>query len=99
MPQQAPAKAGPGRPKGSRNKITNDIRQMVQTALSNAGGVDYLTQQAHENPKAFLPLVAKLLPNRIEGDSDNPLRVIHTITRRIIDSRSEHGDESGEKTK
>jgi len=67
---------------------------MVTTALKNAGGVDYLTQQAHENPKAFLPLVAKLMPNKIEGDADNPVRVIHTITRRIIGGR--HGDGDGD---
>lgn len=58
---------------------------MVTTALNNAGGIDYLTQQAHENPKAFLPLVAKLMPNRIEGDADNPVRMIHRIERVIID--------------
>ena len=87
MPREAPKNPGPGRPKGSRNKLTVDIKRMVQTALTNAGGVEYLTQQARENPKAFLPLVAKLLPTRVEGDSDNPLRVIHSIKRVIIHER------------
>ena len=87
MPREAPKKPGPGRPKGSKNKLTVDIKRMVQTALTNAGGVEYLTQQARENPKAFLPLVARLLPTRVEGDAENPLRVIHSIKRVIVHER------------
>jgi hypothetical protein len=33
---------GPGRPKGSQNKVTSDVKAMVLTALSKAGGADYL---------------------------------------------------------
>ena len=62
---------------------------MVQTALTNAGGVEYLTQQARENPKAFLPLVAKLMPTRVEGDSENPLRIIKRIECVIVDPTEE----------
>lgn len=92
MPREAPKNPGPGRPKGSRNKLTVDIKRMVQTALTNAGGVEYLTQQARENPKAFLPLVARLLPTRVEGDAENPLRVIHSIKRVIIHEQRRTGD-------
>lgn len=34
--------AGKGRPKGSPNKITADVKAMVLAALDKAGGVDYL---------------------------------------------------------
>ena len=78
---------GMGRKKGSKNKIPSDVRQMVLTALTEEGGVEYLRQQARENPKAFLPLVARLLPTRVEGDAENPLRVIHSIKRVIIHER------------
>lgn len=96
MPREAPKQKGPGRPKGSRNKITVDIKHMVQTALNNAGGIDYLTQQAHENPKAFLPLVAKLMPNKIEGDAENPVRIIHKIERVFIDSAEDNNGSNGD---
>ena len=80
---------GKGRPKGAKNKFPSDVKAMVHTALTEEGGVAYLRQQARENPKAFLTLVAKLIPNTIEGDGDNPLRIVHTITRRIIGGK--HG--------
>ena len=51
-----------GRGKGVQNKISQDLREMIREALDKAGGVDYLLQQALENPKAFLPLVARILP-------------------------------------
>jgi len=51
-----------GRPKGSRNKTTTAVKEMILQALSNKGGVEYLEKQADENPTAFLTLVGKVLP-------------------------------------
>jgi len=53
-----------GRAKGVPNKYTQSIKEMVEEALQRAGGVEYLYGQALLNPKAFLPLVAKLLPSQ-----------------------------------
>jgi len=53
---------GPGRPKGCKNKLNAQVREMVLTALSEAGGVDYLVRQAEENPGAFLTLIGKIIP-------------------------------------
>ena len=41
----------------------------------DAGGQEYLTQQAKENPSAFLMLVGKILPKEIKAeitDNTNP---------------------------
>lgn len=55
--------AGPGRPKGSHNKVTRDLKEMILGALDKAGGVEYLLGQARQpNPTAFLALVGKCLP-------------------------------------
>jgi len=75
---------GPGRPKGSQNKITVDIKAMVLAALDKAGGEKYLLSQAENNPNAFMTLLGKILPTQITGDKDNPIELVHTIVRRII---------------
>lgn len=56
------AQAGKGRPKGVKNKIPQEIKEMVCTALSLAGGTQYLVRQAEENPTAFLTLVRAIIP-------------------------------------
>lgn len=75
--------AGPGRPKGVPNKMTTDAKQMIMDALGQAGGVEYLVAQAHENPKAFLSLVGRVLPYQVQGDANAPLAI--TIVKGLGD--------------
>ena len=70
MPQprgHRPPNAGKGRPRGAANRVTKDLREMILGALDDAGGQDYLAEQAHKNPAAFLALVARLLPREPPG--------------------------------
>lgn len=60
-----------GRQKGTPNKDNAAIKDMITQALDKAGGVDYLTRQADENPTAFLTLVGKVLPLQLSG-GDKP---------------------------
>lgn len=72
--------AGPGRPKGSVNKTTAAIKDMVIQALSDAGGVEYLVGCA-SNPRtaaAFLGLVGKVLPIQVTGEDGGAIK---TVTR------------------
>jgi len=77
-------KPGPGRPKGVPNKTTAILKDAILLAARRAGGdgdegmVNYLTQQATENPGPFLSLLGKVLPMTVAGDKDSPLT---TITR------------------
>jgi hypothetical protein len=82
-------RSGPGRPKGSVNKTTAAIKDMVTAALDKAGGADYLYTQALENPNAFLTLVGKVLPLQVTGPGDNGEFTVRTITRNVIDHASE----------
>lgn len=66
-------KRGPGRPKGSPNKVTGDVRAMVNQALAQAGGVKYLAEQAKSNPSAFLSLVGRVIPKEVTGPGGAPL--------------------------
>lgn len=75
--------AGKGRPKGSANKTTTQLKEMILTALSEAhtgGAVEYLKQQAEKNPTAFLTLVGKVLPLTVAGDGEGgSIPVTHRI--------------------
>ncbi len=66
---------GPGRPKGVPNKVTTQIKEMIVRALDKVGGEDYLVVQAHQNPTAFLALVAKVMPMQVVGEGDGPLTI------------------------
>ncbi|WP_423066158.1 hypothetical protein [Devosia sp. CN2-171] len=76
-------KAGPGRPKGSPNKVTAVLKDAILQAATEAGDGDlvaYLKRQAGENPVAFMTLLGKVLPLQVEGThlvtyevSDEPL--------------------------
>lgn len=59
---------GRGRPKGSPNKTTKALKDMILTALSDAGGEKYLLAQAHDNPSAFLSLIGKVLPAELKAE-------------------------------
>ena len=58
---------GSGRQKGVTNGDTAKLRGLILGALDDAGGQSYLYQQALEEPKAFLALIAKVVPKEIEA--------------------------------
>ena len=69
-----------GRPKGSPNKISRDLKEAYLMAANLAGGkeglIGYLKKQAElENPSAFMTGLSKLLPLMMEGNPDAPLIV------------------------
>lgn len=72
-----------GRQKGTPNKFTGELKQMILTALDESGGVEYLKRQADESPVAFLGLVGKVLPMTLAGDKENPIG--HKVEVHIID--------------
>ena len=48
---------------------------MILGALNDAGGQQYLVEQARENPAAFLRLIGQILPMQIDGDRTEPLQI------------------------
>ncbi len=62
-----------GRQPGTPNRITADLRAMILEALDRVGGQDYFVQQATTNPKAFMSLLARLIPTQVTGKDDGPL--------------------------
>lgn len=83
-------KPGPGRPKGSTDKIGRSIREMVQEALNRSGqnlggddGTKYFELLAITEPKAFAMLVGKCIPLQIGADPNSP-PIIQRIERVIV---------------
>ena len=74
-PTGAAAKgAGPGRPKGSQNKVTKQLKDMILGALDAAGGQKYLEERARDprTSAAFLTLLGKVLPSEIKAEHSGP---------------------------
>ena len=72
---------GPGRPKGVQNRLTVDMKTMIEEAAKRAGenvqkkrraladlepGTAYLADQAEKNPVAFMGLMRGLLPAKLD---------------------------------
>jgi hypothetical protein len=76
--RKPPAKGGSR--KGIPNKITGELKQMILTALDQAGGVEYLAEKAESHPQAFMALIGRVLPMTVSGDPDNPLAMGLTVT-------------------
>ena len=66
-----------GRPKGSSNKATIQLKEAILQALEDVGGTDYLAKIARDNPSAFVQLIAKVLPLQAPTQ---PMEISKTIT-------------------
>lgn len=72
---------GKGRPKGTQNKATKALKEMILGALDQAGGENYLLTQATENPTAFLTLIGKVLPTTLAGTVATKIQVLTGVPR------------------
>lgn len=65
-----------GRPKGSPNKFTTDLKQALLNAFNRAGGEEYFHRHLRQSPRSMLQLLAKLLPTQITGKDGGPIDVL-----------------------
>lgn len=68
-------KTGGGSRKGSPNKATKELKDMILGALDNVGGQKYLERQAEENPTAFMTLIGKILPKDVNANVSGSMTV------------------------
>jgi hypothetical protein len=78
-----------GKPKGTLNRVTKDLKQAILGALEAAGGdegsVGYLKRLAIENSSAFASLLGKVLPTTLAAsESDGGLGVKMVFERHIV---------------
>jgi hypothetical protein len=68
-----------GRPVGTPNKVTGELKAMILEALDQAGGVEYLKARASDTPGPFLALVGKILPMQVTGEDGKSIPVAVTF--------------------
>jgi hypothetical protein len=77
-------RAGAGRPRGSKNKISLALKEAILKALDELGGHEYLVRLGIENSSAFASLLGKVLPTTLQAsESDGGSKAI-TFTRIIV---------------
>lgn len=81
-PRRRPPNAGKGRKAGIPNKVTADVKEMIEGALSDLGGRAWLTKAARKKPAAFMVLVGKLIPRDLKVSGE----VRHTLEQMIVSS-------------
>lgn len=69
----APGERRGGRQKGTPNKATAALKEMVLQALEKEGGVKYLQWASREQPASFLTLLGKILPTQHTGEDGGPI--------------------------
>jgi hypothetical protein len=69
------AKGYDGRPKGSKNKITKDLKKVYLGAFDALGGLQGLIAWGKKSPDLFYSQISKLLPKGIEIKSDQELTI------------------------
>ncbi len=66
--KKRPPRAGMGRPPGSPNKTTASLKAAILEAFDEIGGAEWLKDLAESDPKAFVSLLARLIPSEVSAD-------------------------------
>ena len=64
-----------GRRRGSRNKITRDLKAVYMTVFEKMGGVQGLLDWARKNPDVFYSQISKMLPKDLEIKTEHELQI------------------------
>ena len=82
-----------GRPKGSKSKTTESIRQAFITAFEKLGGVQSLVTWGKANETEFYRLIGRVLPKEVEisGPDGGPIEI------KLMDRLAKALERTGEK--
>jgi hypothetical protein len=75
---------GPGRPKGTPNRISGNLREAIQDSFNKLGGEKWLLELAKKDPRTFAGLLAKILPDANKSE----LPPIPTISISFVESHT-----------
>ncbi len=61
-------KAGPGRPRGARNRITTEIKEQITCVYYKIGGPENFAKWARTHESEFYKIWANLAPKEVKAD-------------------------------
>jgi hypothetical protein len=74
------SRQGAGRPKGSKNKTTLQVKEAISFAAAGLGGAERLVEWAKEDPQNervfWAQIYPKLLPLEISGNNGGPIEAV-----------------------
>ena len=65
-----------GRKKGTPNKTTAVLKDLILGALDEVGGQEYFVTLAKEQPVAFCGLLGKILPTQVNMQSGKDIQIV-----------------------
>ncbi len=73
--------AGAGRSKGVPNKLTTKVKDAIEKAFDEEGGVEYLRGIAKSDPRTFCGLLKEIIPKDVTLEAGSTLaEILKTIT-------------------
>jgi hypothetical protein len=81
-----------GRRRGTPNKLTADLKSMIEGALHSVGGQHYLEAVAIQDPAVFCGLITKLIPKDLRVSvpvEQDPQDVREMVKRLAYEFRKE----------
>ena len=68
-----------GRKKGSLNRRTFEVKQMLLSSLTEVGGTKFFIKLAREHPTVYASLLGKLIPREVVAEVNNSDALIQRI--------------------
>lgn len=56
---------------------------MLKASLSRVGGIEYLVEQANENPTAYMTMISKLLPKQVDMKVEGNVGIYQTMEKAL----------------
>ena len=89
MAQHRLTEAGPGRPRGIPNKVTQSVKEAIERAFEKLGGQEYLVHVGRTDPRTFCALLSKLLPTKLANADGSPiLSALTALTDAELEART-----------
>lgn len=90
MAQHRLTTAGPGRPAGIPNKVTQSVKEAIERAFDELGGTSYLVHVGRKDPRTFCALLSRLLPTKLANADGSPLLAALTeLTDAQLEARTQ----------